>query len=137
MMNIYDKIQKVEALIQRSSSEGERQAAKLAKQRLQERIKDTEIEYTVTSHSRWEKRLFCAICKKHGYNTYRYRRQKHTTSMVRVSKTMMDEILWPEQTKYAKLLREMVDEIANGLIDKIHHVDEEETVISGEISHSH
>ena len=133
-MNLIDKIQKVQALIDRASSEGERQAAELAKQRLQDRVKENPIEYRVTSHSKWEKRLFSTVCKKNGYNPYRYSRQKYTTTMVRVSKSVMDNVLWPEYTKYTALLREMVDEIATDLVDRIYTGDKEETVISGEIS---
>jgi hypothetical protein len=133
-MNLIDKIQKIQALIDRASSEGERQAAELAKQRLHDRIKENPIEYRVTSHSTWEKKLFGAVCKKHGFNPYRYSGQKYTTTMVRISKSVMDNVLWPEYTKYTALLRGMVDEIANDLVDRIYADDKEETVIAGEIS---
>lgn len=133
-MNLVDKIQKIQALIDRASSEGERQAAELAKQRLHDRIKENPIEYKVTSHSKWEKRLFGAVCKKNGFKPYRYSRQKYTTTMVRVSKSVMDDVLWPEYTKYTALLREMVDEIATDLVDRIYTGDKEETIISGEIA---
>ncbi|NGX58744.1 MAG: hypothetical protein K940chlam3_01652 [Chlamydiae bacterium] len=83
------------------------------------------------------KKLFGAVCRKNGFDTYRYRRQKYTTSMVSVSKKIMDDVLWPEYQKYCTLLREMVDEIANDLIDRIHLNDEEETVISGQIANPH
>lgn len=135
-MDLFEKIKKIEALIERASSEGERTAAELAKQRLKERIHDRLIEYRISSHSRWEKKLFGAVCRKNGFNTYRYERQKYTTSMVRVSRRTMDDVLWPEYQKYCALLREMVDEIANDLIDKIHHNDKEEPVIFGQIAHS-
>ena len=135
-MNLIDKLQKIQALIERASSEGERQAAELAKQRLHSRINDNPIEYKVTHHSKWEKKLFSAVCKKNGFQPYRYSRQKYTTTMVRVSKSVMDDVLWPECTKYTALLREMVDEIANDLIEQIYKDDKEETVISGEISYS-
>ncbi len=133
-MNLIDKVQKIQALIDRASSEGERQAAELAKQRLHNRIKENPIEYRVSSHSKWEKRLFGAVCKKNGFNPYRYARQKYTTTMVRVSKSIMDDVLWPEYTKYTALLREMVDEIATDLVDRIYTGDKEETIISGEIT---
>ncbi len=136
-MDLYDKIRKIEALIERASSEGERQAAQQAKRRLQKRVQDSPIEYRVSTGSKWEKRLFVAICKKNGLHTYRYRRQKYTTTMLRVSKTVMDNVLWPEYQRYAQILREMVDEIAKDLTDKIYHNDEEETVISGEIASAH
>ena len=133
-MDIADKIRKIEALIAGTKSDGERQAAEFAKQRLQEKIVAQPVEYTVRLHSRWEKRLFVAICNKHGFRTYRYMRQKHTTAMVRVAKPFMDLVLWPEYTKYAGILLKLTEEISTDLISKIHLVNEEdETIISGEL----
>ena len=54
--------------------------------------------------------------------------------MIQVSENIMNNVLWPEYEKYSKLLREMVDEITDELIDKIYNDDKEEIVISGEIA---
>lgn len=133
-MDIADKIRKIEALIAGAKSDGERQAAEFAKQRLQEKITAQPTEYTVRLHSRWEKKLFVAICSKHGLRTYRYMRQKYTTAMVRVATPFMDLVLWPEYKKYASILHRLSEEISTDLISKIHSVKEEdETVIAGEI----
>jgi hypothetical protein len=133
-MDIADKIRKIEALIAGAKSDGERQAAEFAKQRLQDKIAAQPLEYTVRLHSRWEKKLFVAICSKHGLRTYRYMRQKHTTAMIRVSRPFMDLVLWPEYNKYANILRKLTEEIVTDLISKIHLVNEEdETVIAGEL----
>jgi hypothetical protein len=136
-MSFLDKLSKIEALINRASSDGERQAAQLAKERILDKIISDQvnkpIEYRVSFNSPWEKRLFLALCHKHSFHTYRYQRQKHTTACVRVSKPMMDEVLWPEYLRYSKMLRELVEEITQDLINKIHKVDEEEMVVAGEI----
>lgn len=133
-MDIADKIRKIEALITGAKSDGERQAAEFAKQRLQEKITAQPMEYTVRLHSRWEKRLFVAICNKHGLRTYRYMRQKYTTAMVRVDKPFMDSVLWPEYNKYASILHKLTEEISTDLISQIHLVKEEdETIIAGEL----
>lgn len=133
-MDIAEKIRKIEALIAGAKSDGERQSAEFAKQRLQEKIIAQPLEYTVRLHSLWEKRLFVAICSKHGLHTYRYARQKYTTAMVRVSKPFMDLVLWPEYNKYASILHKLTEEISTDLISKIHFVkDEDETIIAGEL----
>jgi hypothetical protein len=133
-MDITDKIRKIEALIAGASSDGERQAAEFAKQRLQEKITAQPMEYTVRVLSSWKKKLFVAICKKHGLRTYRYARQKYTTTMLQVAKPFMDLILWPEYNKYAAILDELTEEILTDLISKIYCVQEEdETVIAGEL----
>lgn len=136
-MSILEKLAKIEALIQRASSEGERQAAVFAKQRvlasLQERQSQMPTEYKVSFDSPWKKRLFVALCRKHGLSTFRYYRQKYTTTCLRARKDVMDDLLWPEYTRYAKILEELVEDVMRDLINKIYEVKEEETVIAGEI----
>lgn len=136
-ISILNKIAKIEALIQRGASEGERAAALLAKERLMTKIARQEdeipIEYKVSTDSTWKKRLFTAICSKHGLSTYRYHRQKYTTTQVRVSKAIMDMVLWPEYQRHVGMLGELVEEILQELIVKIHQPDEKEVVIMGEI----
>jgi hypothetical protein len=132
--DIYEKLQKIEALMASTSSEGERRAAEIARNRIQERINDEPIEYRLSSRSHWQKKLLVAVCNKHGYRTYRYHRQKYTTTMARVSPSVMDTIIWPEYERYSSLLSEMVTEITDDLIARIHHGEQEEVVISGEIA---
>lgn len=133
-MDIADKIRKIEALIAGAKSDGERQAAEFAKQRLQEKTAAQPIEYKVSLQTHWEKKLFIAICSKHGLHTYRYMRQKYTTAMVQVTKYFMSSVLWPEFRKYATILDKLTEEILMDLISKIHLVKEEdETIIMGEL----
>ena len=136
-MSYLDKLTKIEALIQRAASDGERQAAQLAKERLISKVSldqaDKPIEYRVSLSSEWEKRLFVAICGKHGFKTYRYNRQKYTTARLLISKNMMDNLLWPDYLQYSKILRELVEDITKEVINSIHYVNEEELVIAGEI----
>jgi len=137
LMSFLDKLAKIEALIQRASSDGERQAAELAKERVLAKISLDHscrpIEYKVSLDSPWEKRLFVALCNKHGFQTYRYQRQKYTTARLRISKNMMEEVLWPDYLRYSKMLGELVEDIMQELINMIHRVQEEEVVIAGEI----
>jgi hypothetical protein len=136
-MDLQDKIKKIEALIASSKSDGERQAAASAKSRLLERqhvemiVKP--VEYTVPLGNHWKKKLFVALCNKHQIRTYRYKRQKYTTTMLRASPTIVDNILWPEFNKYSAMLEELVEDIVNNLISQIHDVKEEEIVIAGEL----
>jgi hypothetical protein len=134
-MDLADKIRKVEALLARAATEGERQAAFLARQRLLQKVDQLPVEYTVTNGSHWKKRLFVAICAKHNLHTYRYKGQKHTTTMVRVTKGFMDLVLWPEFKQYAEAFDELAQDILHDLITKIHKVnDEDEVVVAGEIT---
>ena len=103
-MLLSDKLSKIQALIEQASSEGERQAALLAKERILSRQMQLPIEYRVTLKSIWQKTLFVALCKKYDFRTYRYHRQKFTTTMVRISPAVMDELLWPEYLKHRSYL---------------------------------
>jgi len=136
-MSILDKITKIEALIEKASTEGERHAAILAKDRVLSSLKNrqdqTSVEYRVGLDSPWKKRLFVALCNKRRLETYRYYRQKYTTTNVKVSKDVMDKELWPEFLKFSKILEELVEDIMKDLMKKIWQGKENETVITGEI----
>ena len=138
-MSYLDKLAKIEALLQGSSSDGERQAAQLAKERILAKISDLHanrpIEYKISLDSPWKRRLFRTICAKYGYKTYRYVRQRRTTMHVMIAKNMMDELLWPEFLRYSKILEELVEDILKDLTDRIYRVEEEELEIAGEIAH--
>lgn len=133
-MDLTKKIEKIEALIAQGKTKGERQAAMFAKKRLLKKTELKTIEFAIRVDSHWKKKLFVAICRKHNLQTYRYRKQKHTTTMVQVNKLFMDEELWPEFKKYAKMFEELAKEIMEDLIGKIHSCDDEEVVIAGELS---
>jgi hypothetical protein len=139
LQSIYDKIKKIEALINGTNVEGERQAAIAAKQRLEAQVPAMPmqhvdaIEYTLSSTDRWHKQLILALCGKYDLKPYRYHRQKYTTVMVRCNETFMDTVFWPEYKVYARHLEALVDEITDDLINKIHKVQEED-VISGQLN---
>ena len=101
---------------------------------LSERQNSKPLEYKVSFDSPWKRRLFVALCYKHGLRTYRYHRQRYSSTCVRPRKDFMEEVLWPEYTRYSKILEELVEDIMQDLISKIYHVQEEETVIVGELS---
>src|SRR3989344_7559332 len=131
-MNIVERMNKIEALIERAGTGGERQSAILAKERLLKHKSEEEIEYTIHTNDMWHKKLFNAVCHNHNREPYRYYRQKYTTVMVRINKTYLDETLWPEYLKFSELLQELVDDITLEVISKIHK-NEDELVIQGEI----
>jgi hypothetical protein len=135
-MSFSEKLAKIQAVIERATLDGERQAAALAMERLLKRQSQLPIEFRVTLPSIWQKKLFVALCHKYGLKTYRYHRQKHTTTMTRLAPALMNELLWPEYKKYSAMLQELIEEVLASVIGKIGK-EEEETVISGEIGPIH
>ncbi len=131
---LIEKIKKVEALIERSSNEGERDAALRAKERLLQKQQSEEFEFTIHVEDQWHKKLFLALCYKYGLRPYRYYRQKYTTIMVRVPKNFMNNVLWKEYLEYTELLAGLLGEITDNLISRI-HTPEEEMVIKGNLEY--
>jgi hypothetical protein len=118
-MSFFEKLSKIQALVERTSSEGERQAATLAMERLLKRQEQLPIELRFTAPTIWQKKLFVALCHKYKLKTYRYQRQKYTTTMVRTSRALMDEILWAEYIKYSSMLLELIEEVFDTVIAKV------------------
>jgi hypothetical protein len=137
-MDLFEKIRKIEALIASSKSDGERQAAELAKNRIldrhQQEVAAKPVEYKVSLDNHWKKKLLVALCNKYKIRTYRYKGQKHTTVRFWAISSFIDTVLWPEFKKYADLLEDLVQEIVTGLIDQIHEVKEDEVMIAGELA---
>jgi len=122
---IRDKLIKIKALFAGASSEGERQAAQAAMDRLKGRIDsggaggpvaDARVEYRFSFNNSWSKRLFFALCRSKGYSPYRYARMRRTSSCVRISEHELNRNLWPEYVEMNKVLVEYLGEVAEQII---------------------
>lgn len=137
-MDLFEKIRKIEALIESSKNGGERLSAELAKNRILERqqqeIADKLIKYKVILDNPWKKKLLIALCNKHQIRPYRYKGQKSTTVRFQAILSFVDTILLPEYKKYEGLLEGLVQDIITDLINQIHEVKEDEVVIAGELA---
>ena len=59
---------------------------------------------------RRQRRLFTALCRRCGLEHYRYRGQRYSSLMVRVPRTFIDGVLWPEFLEIKKALDEYLNE---------------------------
>ena len=105
------KLRKIEALFSRPGTEGERQAAETASAKVRARLRALErteplIEFRFSLADAWSRSLFIALLRRCGLSPYRYRGQRHTTVMVRVTKSYVDETLWPEFQQLREVLHE-------------------------------
>ena len=137
MKHLLDKIKKIESLIIGAKTDGEKNAAISAKERILRKFPELELnnnlkEYTLYTPDSWHKKLLIAICRKYEIKPYRYHRQKYTTVMVRINEDFLNKILWKEYTEYSKHLEELISEITDDLIEKIHKYEEEE-IIQGQL----
>src|SRR5512138_501765 len=98
---LLEKLRRIEALHAGATTPGERDAAANAMRVIQLRLKLVEqeqppVEYKFTLGDNWSRKLFMALARRYGLKPYRYRRQRHTTVMLRVPERFVRDTLWPE-----------------------------------------
>jgi hypothetical protein len=123
---LLDRIRKVEALYQDSDFEGEKKAALGALGRLQaqlDSVPEEPVEFQFSLPDPWKRQLFCALARKHGYKPYRMTRQRHSTVLLRIERTKLDQILWPQYTEVSDLLHDYLDDITRDVIRRSIHGD--------------
>ena len=91
-----EKLKLIEALFAGAATEGEREAAFNAFQRVKERLdeikkEDPPKEYQFTMTDVWSKKLFLALLRRYDIKTYRYYRQRRTTVMAKVPKYVLSK----------------------------------------------
>jgi hypothetical protein len=122
------KLRKIEALFEGAGTQGERDAAGAAIERVKIKLAqavqdDPPVEYTFTLSDRWSRQLFVALCRRYSLAPYRYARQRYTTVMVRVPKTFVDEILWPHYQALNQELTEYLNQATQKIIGQEIHQD--------------
>jgi hypothetical protein len=140
---LVEKLEKIERLFAGATSEGEREAAAQARERVRARLTEqgvTEdvIEYKFTLADLWSRRLLLALLRRYGIRPYRYRRQRRTTVMARVSERFVESTLWPEYNELNRVLTEYLSEVTERIVrdhifaDTSEAEEEEETLRLGE-----
>jgi hypothetical protein len=116
-----EKLRKISALFEGATTSGERSAAAAAIERIKRALSGTlrteqpvEMQFTLADH--WQRRLFSALCRRYGLEPYRYKRQRHTTVMVRVPRSFVDKTLWPEYLQFRNALDEYLSEATERII---------------------
>ncbi len=128
------KLLSIEALFAGATTDGERAAAGLAKDRILARLKELEkrdppVEYKFTMRSMWSKKLFVALLRRYGIRPYRYQRQRYTTVMAKVSISFVEDTLWPEFVELDKALQSHLDEVTDRVIREGIHAEQAEPEI--------
>ena len=138
---LIDKLLAIEALHAGATTDGERVAAQLARQRILARMEGMEreeppIEYRFSIVDPWARRLFVALLRRYELRPYRYRRQREQTVMVRVSERFVDETLWPEFTAIESTMRAHLDQVTQRVIAESIHDDCSEASVVSELQMS-
>jgi hypothetical protein len=132
---LFEKLRAIEALFEGATTDGERIAAGLARERILERISriaesDPPVEYKFTMSDQWSRKVMLALLRRYGIRPYRYKGQRQTTVMARVSRKFIAETLWPEFEQISATLREYLSDITERVISETIHKDSTE---AGEI----
>jgi len=116
-----EKLRKITALFETAATAGERHAAAAAMERVRrgldaalntQRLPETRFSLG----DQWQRRLFLAICRRHGLEPYRYKGQRYTTVVVRAPRAFVEGTLWPEYLALQKALHSYLDEATEQII---------------------
>jgi hypothetical protein len=125
-LRLIEKLQRIEALFSRPGTEGERVAAEKARERIMARLaeferRDPAVEYRFRLADEWSQRLFLALFRRYVIAPYRYRGQRRTTVMARVSRSFVNDTLWPEFEALQGTLQEYFDDFTTRVIADVLH----------------
>ena len=112
---------KISALFEGATTTGERNAAAAAIERVKKALAgmlrtEPTVEMQFSLPDRWQRRLFSALCRRYGLQPFRYKRQRHTTVMIRVPRSFVDKTLWPEYLQIKDALDEYLAEATERII---------------------
>lgn len=134
-----ERLGRIEALLAGATTDGERQAADEARQRVQARLDATTAaepaepaeEMRFSLGNQYSVALFIALVKRMGLTPYRRRGTRYTTVLVKVSRRFLDETLWPEFVAVDRVLHQHLGELSQRVIaDVVHHDPAEVAVVA-------
>lgn len=120
---LIEKLRLVENLFAGATTDGERDAASNAMDRIKKRLQDAErtdpaIEYKFSLRDMWARRLFVALLRRYDIRPYRYARQRYTTVMARVPRSFVEKTLWPEYQELNRVLNDYLEETTERVISQ-------------------
>ena len=131
------KLEKIERLFAGATTEGEKNAAQNAREKILSKIEQTResdppVEYKFSLGDQWSRQLFIALARRYGLSPFRRKGQRYTTVMVKVSQTFVDHTLWPEYCELNKVLSEYIANITDKVIRETIHNDTSEAEVKAE-----
>jgi hypothetical protein len=128
-----DKLRKIEALFAGAKTEGEREAAGAAAERIRRRLaeagaREAAVEMRLSIHDPWSRKLFLALARRYGIEPYRYPRMKRQTLVVIAPRSFVEEVLWPEFSQLNAALASYLLAATDRVIRDVIHTDTGEAV---------
>ena len=126
------KLRAIEALFAGATTDGERDAADRARQRIAARLVEREGERQVEwqfSLDPWSRQLLVALARRYGLKPYRYRRQRYSTLIVKASERFLRETFLPEYDAMSKTLNEHLTAVTQRVVVEVLHADKSEPAV--------
>lgn len=125
---LQDRLRKIEALHAGTTSDGEREATRLAAERIRARLaeirgRENDIVLVYSLPDPWTRKLFVALCRRYDLKPYRKPRQRHSTVQVVAPESFQRNILWPEFVALSKELQTHLSEITDRVVREAIHGD--------------
>lgn len=124
---LIEKLRKIEALFANPGTAGEREAARVASDRVQQRIDELrgrdEEEFKFSLPDAWARALFVALLRRHAIEPYRHYGQRRNTLMARAPRALVVDKLWPEFQELNKTLHAYLNEVTQRVISTAVHGD--------------
>ena len=118
---LLEKLRKIEALHAGTTVAGEKEAARLAAERIRARLaeirgreKDTVMLYRLPDP--WKRKLFLALCRRYVLKPYRESGRRYSTVQLRAPKEFQEQTLWPELLALSKELHAHLEELTERVI---------------------
>lgn len=131
---LIEKLRLIETLYAGATTDGEKIAAKRARQRIQERLarweeEDPPVEHKFSMVDMWSRKVFVALLRRYGIQPYRHRGQRYTTVMARLSKRFVRQALWPEFQEISEALRTYLSDVTDRVVRQVIHEDSSEAEV--------
>jgi hypothetical protein len=134
-VRLREKLRSIEALFAGATSNGERDAADRARDRIAARLRGLEQEKSIEwqfSLNPWSHRLLIALARRYGLKPYRYRRQRHLTLVLRAPERFLRETFLPEYDEMVKTLNEHLTEVTERVVADVLNADRSDPTIEDE-----
>ncbi len=133
---LLEKLRKIEALHSGATSDGEREAARAAAERIKARLaearaREPDVETIYTLPDPWTRKLFVALCRRYGLQPYRRPRQRSSTVQVLAPATFHETTLWPQFKALAAELTKHLAEVTDRVVREVVHADTSEAAEAG------
>ena len=118
---LWSKLGTIEALHSNSSSDGEREAARRAAERMRARLaelrmRERDVVLVYSLPDPWKRKLFLALCRRYGLKPYREAGRRWSTVLLLAPQRFHQKTLWPEYLELAEEFEKDLADLADWVI---------------------